>query len=119
MVRCAGLPAPPEIRSARSRARATPAQSFPVAHWIAYSQHPPRFSTKQPKDLLHPSAADEARIHKKKRLVQGPNSFFMDVKCPGCFNMYVPPTSPAAPSIVPWHACRLPPHLPQARNAGA
>ena len=28
-------------------------------------------------------------MHKKKRLVQGPNSFFMDVKCPGCFNMYV------------------------------
>lgn len=23
----------------------------------------------------------------KKRLVQGPNSYFMDVKCPGCFNI--------------------------------
>jgi len=39
------------------------------------------------KDLLHPSAADEKRKHKLKRLVQSPNSFFMDVKCPGCFNI--------------------------------
>ena len=29
----------------------------------------------------------EKRKHKLKRLVQSPNSFFMDVKCPGCFNM--------------------------------
>jgi small subunit ribosomal protein S27e len=32
-------------------------------------------------DLLHPPAALEARKHKLKRLVQSPNSFFMDVKC--------------------------------------
>ena len=38
-------------------------------------------------DLLHPSPANEKRKHKLKRLVQSPNSFFMDVKCPGCFNM--------------------------------
>jgi len=25
--------------------------------------------------------------HKLKRLVASPNSFFMDVKCPGCFNI--------------------------------
>ena len=37
-------------------------------------------------DLLHPSPANEKRKHKLKRLVQSPNSFFMDVKCPGCFN---------------------------------
>jgi len=36
-------------------------------------------------DLLNPSAAAEARRHKLKRLVQSPNSYFMDVKCPGCF----------------------------------
>lgn len=36
------------------------------------------------KDLLHPSSAEEKRKHKLKRLVQSPNSFFMDVKCPGC-----------------------------------
>jgi len=38
-------------------------------------------------DLLHPSAASEKQKHKLKRLVQAPNSFFMDVKCPGCFNI--------------------------------
>jgi len=36
-------------------------------------------------DLLNPSPAAEARRHKLKRLVQSPNSYFMDVKCPGCF----------------------------------
>jgi small subunit ribosomal protein S27e len=38
-------------------------------------------------DLLHPNEADERRKHKLKRLVQKPNSFFMDVKCPGCINI--------------------------------
>mmetsp|Transcript_660 Transcript_660/g.2521 ORF Transcript_660/g.2521 Transcript_660/m.2521 type:complete len:83 (+) Transcript_660:113-361(+) len=38
-----------------------------------------------PVDLLNPTAESEKRMHKKKRLVQSPNSFFMDVKCPGCF----------------------------------
>ncbi|GAC76592.1 hypothetical protein PANT_22d00103 [Moesziomyces antarcticus T-34] len=36
-------------------------------------------------DLLNPSTEQQARCHKLKRLVQNPNSFFMDVKCPGCF----------------------------------
>uniref|UniRef100_UPI00398E5DF4 small ribosomal subunit protein eS27-like n=1 Tax=Pristiophorus japonicus TaxID=55135 RepID=UPI00398E5DF4 len=36
------------------------------------------------KDLLHPSP--EKRKH-KKRLVQSPNSYFMDVKCPGCYKI--------------------------------
>ncbi|KAF9363027.1 40S ribosomal protein S27 [Mortierella sp. NVP85] len=35
-------------------------------------------------DLLNPSQAHEAKTHKLKRLVQSPNSYFMDVKCPGC-----------------------------------
>uniref|UniRef100_A0A3Q2XZJ8 Ribosomal protein S27 like n=1 Tax=Hippocampus comes TaxID=109280 RepID=A0A3Q2XZJ8_HIPCM len=35
------------------------------------------------KDLLQPSIEHERRQHKKKRLVQSPNSYFMDVKCPG------------------------------------
>lgn len=35
------------------------------------------------KDLLHPSVDFERRQHKKKRLVQSANSYFMDVKCPG------------------------------------
>ena len=38
-------------------------------------------------DLLHPPRELEQRRHKLKRLVQTPNSFFMDVKCPGCFNI--------------------------------
>eukprot|EP01031_Cornospumella_fuschlensis_P044657 gene44657-54611_t len=40
-----------------------------------------------PVDLFHPSAADEKQKHKLKRLIQSPNSFFMDVKCPGCFHI--------------------------------
>ncbi|KIM19626.1 hypothetical protein M408DRAFT_18707 [Serendipita vermifera MAFF 305830] len=36
-------------------------------------------------DLLNPSPEAEKSRHKLKRLVQSPNSFFMDVKCPGCF----------------------------------
>ena len=38
-------------------------------------------------DMLYPSKASEAQKHKLKRLVQGPNSYFMDVKCPGCYNI--------------------------------
>ena len=38
-------------------------------------------------DLLHPPAELELRKHKLKRLVQSPNSFFMDVKCQGCFQI--------------------------------
>nr|ALS05259.1 40S ribosomal protein S27 [Tortanus forcipatus] len=36
------------------------------------------------KDLLHPQPTEEKRKHKLKRLVQHPNSYFMDVKCQGC-----------------------------------
>ena len=36
-------------------------------------------------DLCYPNARDERQKHKRRRLVQGPNSFFMDVKCPNCF----------------------------------
>lgn len=38
-------------------------------------------------DLLHPSVEVEKRKHKLKRLVQSPNSFFMDVKCTSCLNI--------------------------------
>ncbi|XP_012921891.1 40S ribosomal protein S27-like [Heterocephalus glaber] len=37
------------------------------------------------KDLLHPSP--EKRKHKKKHLVQSPNSYFMGVKSPGCYKI--------------------------------
>lgn len=40
-------------------------------------------------DLLQPTKKSQKRKYKTKRLVQAPNSFFMDVKCPGCFQMYV------------------------------
>ena len=39
------------------------------------------------KDLLHPSAEEERRKCKLKRLVQSPNSYFMDVKCPGMLKL--------------------------------
>ncbi|KAK3526762.1 hypothetical protein QTP70_033591 [Hemibagrus guttatus] len=39
------------------------------------------------KDLLSPTLDFERRQHKKKRLVQSPNSYFMDVKCPGCYKI--------------------------------
>jgi ribosomal protein S27E len=42
---------------------------------------------KMPVDLFHPNSADEKSKHKLKRLIQSPNSFFMDVKCPGCFHI--------------------------------
>lgn len=38
-------------------------------------------------DLLHPTPASERRKHKLKRLVPHPNSYFMDVKCPGCYKI--------------------------------
>jgi len=36
-------------------------------------------------DLLHPDPVVEKSKHKLKRLVQSPNSCFLDVKCTGCF----------------------------------
>merc|ERR1712168_1251195 len=49
----------------------------------------PVYRNKMPlaKDLLHPRPEDEQRRHKLKRLVQHPNSYFMDVKCPGCYKI--------------------------------
>jgi small subunit ribosomal protein S27e len=38
-------------------------------------------------DLLHPPAELEKQRHKLHRLVEAPNSYFMDVKCQGCFTM--------------------------------
>ena len=35
-------------------------------------------------DLLGVDPIEEESLHKLKRLVQSPNSFFMDVKCPKC-----------------------------------
>jgi small subunit ribosomal protein S27e len=38
-------------------------------------------------DLLHPTPEDQKRQHKKKRLVQSPNSYFMDIRCPACYTL--------------------------------
>jgi hypothetical protein len=38
-------------------------------------------------DLLHPPVELEKQKNKRKRLVQSPNSSFIDVKCQGCFQM--------------------------------
>ena len=35
-------------------------------------------------DLLNPTYESEKEKHKLKRLVQAPNSYFMDIKCPNC-----------------------------------
>eukprot|EP01054_Gregarina_sp_Poly1_P004485 Gregarina_sp_Poly_1__4484@NODE_240_length_10883_cov_144_711446_g211_i0_p6_GENE_NODE_240_length_10883_cov_144_711446_g211_i0NODE_240_length_10883_cov_144_711446_g211_i0_p6_ORF_typecomplete_len151_score3_43Ribosomal_S27e/PF01667_17/6_1e02Ribosomal_S27e/PF01667_17/1_4e27zfCSL/PF05207_13/0_061FYVE_2/PF02318_16/3e02FYVE_2/PF02318_16/0_04_NODE_240_length_10883_cov_144_711446_g211_i0178630 len=42
---------------------------------------------KMARDLAKPSQASELRKHKLKRLVPSPNSFFMDVRCEGCFTI--------------------------------
>jgi len=39
------------------------------------------------RDLLHPDPKTERRKCKLKRLVPHPNSYFMDVKCPGCLRI--------------------------------
>ncbi|XP_037671046.1 40S ribosomal protein S27-like [Choloepus didactylus] len=39
------------------------------------------------KDLLHPSPGEEKRKHKKQHPMQSPNSYFMDMKCSGCYKV--------------------------------
>ena len=48
---------------------------------------PPHENMPLAKDLLHPSSEERKRKHKKKCLVQSPSSYFMDVKCPGCYKI--------------------------------
>ncbi|EIW71494.1 hypothetical protein TREMEDRAFT_56456 [Tremella mesenterica DSM 1558] len=40
-------------------------------------------------DLLNRPVEAQARLHKLKGLVPRPLSFFMDVKCPGCFQITI------------------------------
>ncbi|KAL1811716.1 hypothetical protein DCAR_0623842 [Daucus carota subsp. sativus] len=54
-------------------------------------------------DLLNPPADVEKRKHKLKRLVKTPNSFFMDVKCMGCFN--ISPVFSHSQTAVVCHKC--------------
>ncbi|CAI9159551.1 unnamed protein product, partial [Rangifer tarandus platyrhynchus] len=61
------------------------------------------------KDLLHPSPEEEKRKHKKKRLVQSPNSYFMHVKCPGCYKITTVVSHAQNSSFVCWLLyCPLP-----------
>ena len=71
-----------------------PASFCSLSHFVvSTSSHSQIFflhafiSVKMPVDLLNPSLEQEAHTHKLKRLVQSPNSFFMDIKCPGCFQI--------------------------------
>lgn len=75
---CAGL-APREQPEGASAAAGLSEQPERRLTCGALSSCPPQLA----KDLLHPSLENERRKHKKKRLVQSPNSYFMDVKCPG------------------------------------
>ncbi|GAA6092855.1 40S ribosomal protein S27.2 [Tachysurus ichikawai] len=76
-------------------AGALPAPALqPRRYELPVSARPPLFTAAShannmplAKDLLHPTAEEERRRHKKKRLVQSPNSYFMDVKCPGCYKI--------------------------------
>lgn len=54
-------------------------------------------------DLLYPERKEEAQKHKLKRLVQGPKSFFMDVKCPSCYE--ITPVFSHASSVVICPSC--------------
>ena len=58
------------------------AKPSPFRRW-----RPPHENMPLAKDLFHPSPEGEKRKHKKKRLVQSPSSYFMDVKCPGCYKI--------------------------------
>ncbi|XP_062055102.1 small ribosomal subunit protein eS27-like [Lepus europaeus] len=55
------------------------------------------------KDLLHPSPEMEERKHKKKHMVQSPNSCYVDVKCPGCYTITM--VFSHAQMVVLWAGC--------------
>jgi small subunit ribosomal protein S27e len=70
----------PPLREEETRASARAAGANP-------SSYPSAMVLSNDIDLLNPPAELEKLKHKKKRLVQSPNSFFMDVKCQGCFSI--------------------------------
>ena len=57
-------------------------------------------------DLLHPTPDEQARRHKLKRLVPTPNSYFMDIKCPGCYS--VTTAFSHAQTVVQCEGCTMP-----------
>lgn len=58
-------------------------------------------------DLLNPSVSSQKRLHKKKRFIPTPNSYFMDVKCPGCFASFISPLSDGSRPWTIFWGCRL------------
>merc|ERR1712179_51297 len=50
--------------------------------YISYKTVSPFTAMPLAVDLLNPSLASEKAKHKKRRLVQSPNSYFLDVMCP-------------------------------------
>mmetsp|Transcript_10733 Transcript_10733/g.16064 ORF Transcript_10733/g.16064 Transcript_10733/m.16064 type:complete len:83 (+) Transcript_10733:105-353(+) len=56
-------------------------------------------------DLLHPAAEEARRQHKKKRLVQSPNSYFIDIKCPGCYSLTT--TYSHAQTVIKCEGCQF------------
>ncbi|XP_037326658.2 small ribosomal subunit protein eS27-like [Pungitius pungitius] len=82
----------------------TPSRTFYIV--FAFEEKPASFEGKmQDKDLLYPSLARERSRHKKKRLVQSPNSYFMDVKCTGCYTITT--IFSHAQTVVPCAGCSL------------
>lgn len=57
------------------------------------------------KGLHHPSPEEEKRQHQKKRLVQGPSSHFMDMKCPGDYKITTDVSH--AQMVVVWVGCSV------------
>ena len=51
---------------------------------LAIEQNDAKLKETMEIDLLNDDPAFEQEMHKLKKLVQTPNSFFMDVKCPQC-----------------------------------
>ncbi|KAF8958821.1 40S ribosomal protein S27-like [Entomortierella lignicola] len=56
-------------------------------------------------DILNPSPAHESQTHKLKRVVQSPDSFYMDVKCPGC--QKITPLFSHADTVVSCSKCNM------------
>ncbi|XP_061635186.1 small ribosomal subunit protein eS27-like [Phyllopteryx taeniolatus] len=60
---------------------------------------------KKVKDMMYPTLAEEKARHKKKRQVQSPNSYFMDVKCMGCYKIAT--IYSHAQTVVPCVGCSI------------
>ncbi|KAF9178204.1 40S ribosomal protein S27 [Haplosporangium sp. Z 27] len=56
-------------------------------------------------DLLNPSPLKQAQTHKLKRVVQSPNSFYMDVKCSAC--QTITPLFSHADTVVSCSKCSM------------